>query len=134
MNGNNPYQTNPEPSNREVWYAPSVSDLNYKAQNNPYMNRYLNKIKITDSSNNKFVEQIKRSQIYIPESSDDTYYYVDASKRYRPDMISYELYGTPVLYWVILSCNGLKHPLELETGLTVRIPPLQSVLNDERIM
>lgn len=134
MNGNNPYQTNPEPSNREVWYAPSIVSLEYKSSNNTRMNRYLNKIKMTNSSGEKFVEQIKRSQIYIPESSDDTYYYVDASKRYRPDIIAQEVYGNPVLYWVILSCNGLKHPLDLVTGITVRIPPLQSILNDERIM
>lgn len=134
MNGNNPYQTNPEPSNREVWYAPSIVSLEYKSANNTRMNRYLNKIKMTNSAGEKFVEQIKRSQIYIPESSDDTYYYVDASKRYRPDIIAQEVYGNPVLYWVILSCNGLKHPLDLVTGITVRIPPLQSILNDERIM
>lgn len=131
----NPYQTNPEPSGLEVWFGNSIAFVdNGSYTNNTKLNRYLNKLRLTSTTGVKFIEQIKRSQLYIKESSEDQYYYVDAGHRYRPDLIALEAYGNPVLYWIILSCNNLKSPLELTTGLTIRIPPLSSIVHDERVM
>lgn len=130
----NIYQTNQEPSGKDVWYASTISIIEDPNDPNTKMNRYANKLRLTTRTGVRMIEFIKKSQIYIEESPEDAYYYVDAAKRYRPDLISLEIYGTPVLYWVILSCNNLKHPLELKTGMTVRIPPLQSIIHDERVM
>lgn len=130
----NPYQNRPEPSDREVWYSSTIHNIEQNTSQNTKMNRYQRKLRLTNRQGIKFIEFTRKEQIYIPESEDDEYYYIDPSHRFRPDLISQEVYGTPVLYWVILSCNDMRHPLDLDTGLTVRIPPLQSIIHDGRIM
>lgn len=130
----NPYQNIPEPSNKEVWYDQSIISIDQDNQPNTKLDRYKHKLRLASTSGYRMVEFIRKEQIYIAPSDEDEYFYVDAAYKFRPDLISQEIYGTPVLYWVILSCNGMKHPLELITGLTVRIPPLQSVIHDEGVM
>ena len=125
---NNEYQTHLEPSNREVWFSSSLSDI-YSDKSNNTVSRYRNKIRLTSFSGVTFLEFIKKSQLYLPVSPDDQYYFVDASKQYRPDLISNEVYGSPIYYWVILSCNNLISPLQVRTNLTLRIPPLGEILN-----
>lgn len=125
----NQYQTHLEPSNREVWYSSTLSDV-YSDRANNTLSRYRNKIRITSYSGATFYEFIKKSQLYLDVSSEDQYYFVDASKQYRPDLISNELYGSPIYYWVILSCNDLISPLQVRANLTLRIPPLGSILNN----
>lgn len=124
----NPYQTHLEPSNREVWYSSTLSDISSDRSENT-LSRYRNKIRLTSYSGYTFIEFIKKSQLYLDVSSEDQYYFVDASKQYRPDLISNEIYGSPIYYWVILSCNNLISPLQVRTNLTLRLPPLGEILN-----
>lgn len=125
----NQYQTHREPSNREVWYSSTISDV-YSDRANNTLSRYRNKIRLTSYTGYSFLEFIKKSQLYLDVSSEDQYYFVDASKQYRPDLISNEIYGSPIYYWVILSCNNLISPLQVRTNLTLRIPPLGEILNN----
>lgn len=125
---NNEYQTHLEPSNREVWFSSTLSDV-YSDRDNNTLSRYRNKIRLTSYTGVTFLEFIKKSQLYLEVSTDDQYYFVDASKQYRPDLISNEVYGSPIYYWVILSCNNLISPLQVRTNLTLRIPPLGEILN-----
>jgi hypothetical protein len=125
----NQYQTHVEPSNREVWYSSTISDV-YSDRASNTVSRYRNKIRLTSYTGYTFLEFIKKSQLYLPVSAEDQYYFVDASKQYRPDLISNELYGSPIYYWVILSCNNLISPLQVRANLTLRIPPLASILNN----
>jgi len=46
---------------------------------------------------------------------------------YAPDLISFEFYGTYDFWWVVLQFNGLMHPRELTTGLTIYLPSLNAV-------
>ena len=125
---NNQYQTHQEPSNREVWYSKVLSNVVSDRDVNT-LNRYRNKIKLTSYSGYNVIEFIKKSQLYLPEDPSDQYYFVDASKQYRPDLISNEVYGSPIYYWVILSCNNLISPLQVAANLTLRLPSLTSILN-----
>lgn len=125
---NNQYQTHQEPTNREVWYSRVLSNVNSDRDINS-LNRYRNKINLTSYSGYNVLEFIKKSQLYLPEAPTDQYYFVDASKQYRPDLISNEIYGSPIYYWVILSCNNLISPLQVVTNLTLRLPSLTSILN-----
>jgi len=125
---NNEYQTHLEPSNREVWFSSTLSDV-YSDRDNNTLSRYRNKIRLTSYTGVTFLEFIKKSQLYLEVSTDDQYYFVDASKQYRPDLISNEVYGSPIYYWVILSCNNLISPLQVRTNLTLRLPPLGEILN-----
>ena len=127
---NNPYQTRREPSNKEVWYSQALSSVENTNVSVSYLDRYINKLSLVTRTGLKVTEFIKKSQLYLPVDPTDQYYFVDASIRYRPDIISQEVYGTPILYWVILSCNNLTHPLEMTTALTVRVPHLSRILKD----
>ena len=124
----NQYQTHLEPTNREVWYSSTLSDIHSDMVNNT-VSRYRNKITLTSYMGDTFLEFIKKSQLYLDVSPEDQYYFVDASKQYRPDLISNEIYGSPIYYWVILSCNNLVSPLQVRTNLTLRIPPLGEILS-----
>lgn len=127
------YQINQEPTGQQVWYSSAISYVHSKNINNRTLNRCTSKLRLTSRDGITALEFIKRSQIYIPPSRTDQIYYIDASKKYRPDLIAAEVYGTPTLYWVILSCNDLRHPLELEVGLNIRIPNISSIIHDRRI-
>lgn len=130
---NNDYQIHTEPSMQEIWYSNFLNSISQQTTEGT-LNRYKNKIYLTSYTGVHTIEFIKRSQLYLKEDPTDTYYFVDASKRYRPDLISLEMYGTPILYWVILECNNLFTPLDVETNLTLRIPSLSRILRDGRLV
>jgi hypothetical protein len=50
---------------------------------------------------------------------------------YRPDIISYEYYNTPLLAWVICYVNDIVNPYDKDTGiypgLILRIPDITTV-------
>ena len=41
---------------------------------------------------------------------------------YRPDLVSFDLFGTPDFWWRIMEVNGMKDILEFKSGITLRIP------------
>jgi hypothetical protein len=43
---------------------------------------------------------------------------------YRPDLVSYDVYGIPDAWWRILQANGMKDVWEFKTGVTIRIPEM----------
>ena len=131
---NNIYQTRYEPSGKEVWYSSYIVNANSPKRSTSSLSRYTNKITLTTVSGITVLEFIRKSQLYIEPSDSDQYYFVDASKRYRPDIIANEMYGTPILYWVILSCNNLSSPLQVETNMTLRIPQLTTLFNNEKVI
>lgn len=129
----NEYQTTPEPSGKETWYSASINAVTSGSRVNT-MNRYLNKVSLVYFDGTKVTEFIKKSQLYPEPSDDDQYYFVDASKRFRPDIIAQEVYGTPLLYWVILSANHLARPLDVKTNMTLRVPSLNTILRNGRLL
>ena len=59
----------------------------------------------------------------IPEHSSDKFYVLEAGDVARPDLLSYKMYKTPNLYWVILWMNGILDPFEgMYPGMLLRIP------------
>lgn len=128
------YQTITEPSNQSIWYSGFISNAISQNYDSSTLNRYKNKINLVNIQGTRVFEFIRKTQLYIEPANDDQYYFVDSSKRYRPDLISLEMYGTPILYWVILICNNLSHPLEVKTNMTLRIPQLSTILNNGRVI
>lgn len=67
----------------------------------------------------------------IPEKETDILFEITSSFSYRPDMIAYEFYETPLLGWVISYANNISNPLDKETGLypgrVIRIPDLTTI-------
>ena len=129
----NPYQKHLEPTGKDVWYSSLVTNVANRRTNST-LDRYANKNRITMYDGTTFIEFIRKSMLYTEVKSSDQYYFVDAGKRLRPDLISYELFGTPIFYWVILSDNNLVSSLQAQTNLTLRIPTLSNIVNNERLI
>jgi len=61
----------------------------------------------------------------VPASDDDILYEVQTQYAYRPDLLSYDLYGTKNLWWVFAQRNMdiLKDPVyDLEPGVKIYLP------------
>lgn len=41
---------------------------------------------------------------------------------YRPDLVSFDVYGAPDFWWKILEVNGMNDVLQFRSGLTIRLP------------
>lgn len=129
----NPLQKHIEPSFQETWYSSLVTLVEADTSNST-LSRYRNKRILTLFDNTTFIEFIRRDMIYTEVAPTDQYYFVPAGKKTRPDLLSYELYGTPIFYWVILADNNLVSPLQMRTNLTLRVPGLANIVNNKKII
>lgn len=66
--------------------------------------------------------------VSIPQSASDRYVTVTDATAGRLDLLSYEAYGTPELWWVIAEANLIFFPPEqLVSGSTIRVPSATTV-------
>lgn len=80
--------------------------------------------------NNLYLE----TMIYreIPKSSDDAQYIIESQYKFRPDLLAYDLYGDPKLWWVFVNRNReiLKDPIfDFLPGLVIFCPRKDELLN-----
>lgn len=77
----------------------------------------------TDVVNGKFLDvMINRS---IPMNATDLYWEITTQYEYRPDMLAYDLYNDPKLWWVFAqrNPNRLKDPyFDFVTGVGIYLP------------
>lgn len=45
---------------------------------------------------------------------------------YRPDLVSFEVYGFPDLWWKIMEANGIADIIDFKAGRTILLPNLTS--------
>ena len=70
----------------------------------------------------------------LTAESDDRPYTVERTYAYRPDLLAYDLYGSPRLWWVFAQRNLdiIEDPIyDFKSGVTIRVPkggPLKSAL------
>lgn len=70
----------------------------------------------------------------IPQQSDDLQFTINQTYQNRPDLLSYDLYGTPSLWWVFYQRNPntlTKPPVDFKAGTRIYLPKeatLKSVL------
>jgi Base plate wedge protein 53 len=80
----------------------------------------------TNVVNNKFLDFLEYRE--IPINSNDVYYEVPLVYQYRPDLLAYDLYGDPALYWVFAARNpnklGPDPYFNLVAGVGIYIPTL----------
>ena len=129
----NPLQKNPEPSYMDTWYSGLVKTVEQDRINST-LSRYRNKRIITLIDGTTFIEFIRKSMLFTNIAPTDQYYFTSAGKKLRPDLLSYELYGTPIFYWVILSDNNLVSSLQMKTNLTLRVPTLSNIVNNNKLI
>lgn len=61
----------------------------------------------------------------VPSEPDDFLYTIENQYRYRPDLLAYDLYGTPKLWWVFVQRNMsvIKDPIfDFEPGTQIYLP------------
>ena len=61
----------------------------------------------------------------VPADADDFLYKIENQYRHRPDLLSFDLYGTPKLWWVFIQRNMsvLKDPIfDFVPGAEIYIP------------
>lgn len=66
----------------------------------------------------------------IPKSSLDVRYVIDATYRYRPDLLANDLYGRSQLWWVFAARNPniIRDPIfDFEIGQTIYIPTIDTI-------
>lgn len=61
----------------------------------------------------------------VPAESDDARYTLETQYTYRPDLLAYDVYGTPKLWWVFAQRNIdiIKDPVyDMVAGTTIFLP------------
>lgn len=61
----------------------------------------------------------------VPADAADINYIIETRYKHRPDLLSFDLYGTPKLWWVFAQRNMdiIKDPIyDFEPGLVIKIP------------
>tara|TARA_A100001011_G_C14053449_1_gene732893 strand:- start:420 stop:719 length:300 start_codon:yes stop_codon:yes gene_type:complete len=75
--------------------------------------------------------------IFVPRTitseDDDQSYTIERTYAYRPDLLSYDLYGTPRLWWVFAQRNPdqLEDPIyDFKPGVTIQLPKASNINTD----
>ena len=61
----------------------------------------------------------------VPAEADDFKYVIENQYRHRPDLLAYDLYGNPKLWWVFVQRNMsvIKDPIyDFEPGTIIYLP------------
>lgn len=67
----------------------------------------------------------------IPADLDDYSYEIQSQYNYRPDLLAYDLYGTPRLWWVFMQRNVdiIFDPIyDFRAGVTIKLPKKSALL------
>lgn len=89
------------------------------------ISRYSNLKRLVNLDGNTYIET--PNKIEIRESSRDIYYSVEKGYENRLDLISNKFYGTPLMYWAIAVMNRIDNPLDIPSGVVLRIPAIESI-------
>ena len=69
----------------------------------------------------------------ITAELDDQSYTIERTYAYRPDLLAYDLYGTPRLWWVFAQRNPdqIEDPIyDFRPGITIKLPKPANVSQD----
>ena len=66
----------------------------------------------------------------IPKQSDDLLMKIKTVYEYRPDLLAYDLYDTPSLWWVFYQRNPntlTAPPLDFKAGVNIYLPKIETL-------
>tara|TARA_X000000950_G_C13832790_1_gene626930 strand:+ start:697 stop:996 length:300 start_codon:yes stop_codon:yes gene_type:complete len=69
----------------------------------------------------------------LTADSDDQVYTVERTYAYRPDLLAYDLYGSPRLWWVFAQRNPdqIEDPIyDFKPGVKIKLPKKDNLLKD----
>lgn len=67
----------------------------------------------------------------VPASETDYTYIIETRYKHRPDLLAYDFYGTPKLWWVFAQRNMtiLKDPIyDFEPGVAITVPDKNNLM------
>ena len=85
----------------------------------------------TTAENAEFLEIL--SPRPITSEPDDQTYTIERTYAYRPDLLAYDLYGTPRLWWVFAQRNPdeIEDPIyDFKPGVTIQLPKPANISKD----
>ena len=91
-----------------------------------FTSRYTNTERIEDNINGvEYHETYDKKD--IPNSNSDLYVTVDLTTKNRLDIISTNVYGYSLYWWVIAMANNIIDPFDIPIGTVLRVPQLASI-------
>jgi hypothetical protein len=66
----------------------------------------------------------------IPRESDDVYFEITQTYRYRPDLLAFDLYQQPGLWWVFYQRNPntlMTPPWDFDVGVSIYLPKISTL-------
>ena len=69
----------------------------------------------------------------LTAEQDDQSYIIERTYAYRPDLLAYDLYGSPRLWWVFAQRNPdqIEDPIyDFKPGVKVQLPKKENLLKD----
>ena len=98
-----------------------VSNSYVYPQSSPYYD--------TNVVENKFLDVLEYRE--IPLNPNDVYYQLPLVYQYRPDLLAYDLYGNPSLWWVFAARNpnllGPDPYFNFVAGIEIYIPTITTL-------
>ena len=70
---------------------------------------------------------ILKLPVDVPETESDFFIEIDSTNEFRPDMLSFQVYGTPDYGWALMEINNLRSFKDLTLRNRLRIPPLDVI-------
>lgn len=89
------------------------------------LSRYNIYKRLVDDEKNVYIES--PNKMTIKQSKDDSFYQVEKGYENRMDLISYKFYGTPLLWWAIARANKIQDPMDVPSGIVLRIPSMRNI-------
>jgi hypothetical protein len=83
--------------------------------------RYANSVVAYYSEQRRLTFNTYKKVPFVPSDS-DRFMVVSKGYEYRPDLVSFDMYGTTNFWWRIMEANGMKDILEFKAGANIRIP------------
>ena len=93
-------------------------------ENSRYRNSTITSVETSDGLKNYTILKLP---IVVPETDGDFYVEIDSTNEFRPDMLSFQVYGTPDYGWAIMEVNTLRSFKDFYLRNRLRIPPLDKI-------
>lgn len=94
-------------------------------ENSRYRGATVTQVSATDGSLRDYV--VLRKPLNVPLNTEDVYIELDQNNEKRPDLISYQAYGTVDFGWAIMEVNSIRSFLDLTSGTRLRLPPVELI-------
>lgn len=102
--------------------ANHIEPANIKASNfvTPTSRYYSSQVIYYSEKHLVAFETYKRPALEV--GADDRFMVIPASRQYRPDLVSYQVYGDVDFWWKIMEINQMSDILQFKTGANIRLP------------